>query len=121
MITKFCDGCSLSALLERAPAKTLPTEQTIQCELFCRRLLIGSFFLKKIIIMLIRITNRFCFFLFLFLILVSLFKQLFVALTYLHEKSIAHRDLKPDNLYVSHEQELTVLDFGVALVIKKYI
>lgn len=45
-----------------------------------------------------------------------LFKQLFVALERLHEKSIAHRDLKPDNIFVSHDQQLTVLDFGVALV-----
>lgn len=31
-----------------------------------------------------------------------------------HEKSITHRDLKPDNLFIAHDGRLKIFDFGLA-------
>lgn len=40
--------------------------------------------------------------------------QLLQALMYLHRRGIVHRDLKPDNILVTQDLQVKVLDFGIA-------
>ena len=42
--------------------------------------------------------------------------QIADALQYLHEKNIVHCDLKPGNIFLSHENDVKVADFGLARV-----
>jgi serine/threonine protein kinase len=41
-------------------------------------------------------------------------RRLCEALTYMHERGVVHRDLKPDNIIVTAEGELRILDLGIA-------
>ncbi|MCB1118778.1 MAG: protein kinase [Chlamydiia bacterium] len=41
------------------------------------------------------------------------------ALGHLHTHGVIHRDLKPDNILVTHDGEIKVIDFGIAQILKR--
>lgn len=47
-----------------------------------------------------------------------LFKQLLQGVAYLHSQGIAHRDIKLDNLLLTHDSHLKIIDFGFAQVFR---
>lgn len=45
----------------------------------------------------------------------SIMAQMCDVLSYIHLRSIVHRDIKPDNIYISFTGEVKLSDFGIAL------
>jgi len=45
---------------------------------------------------------------------IVLLGQMLQALHYLHRRGVLHRDLKPDNIFVNKDEEIKVMDFGLA-------
>lgn len=43
-----------------------------------------------------------------------LYEQLINGIAYAHEQGVVHRDLKPANLFIGENQDLKILDFGMA-------
>lgn len=48
--------------------------------------------------------------------IVTYVKQIADALQYAHDKKLIHRDVKPENMLVSHNNEVLLSDFGIAVV-----
>jgi len=47
----------------------------------------------------------------------SIFDQVLRGVTYAHEMGIVHRDLKPDNIFITRNNEVKIMDFGVAKIL----
>ena len=50
---------------------------------------------------------------------INILKQIVSALHYAHEKNMIHRDIKPANIMVNAEDEVKILDFGIARVMSE--
>lgn len=46
------------------------------------------------------------------------FQQLISALDYIHKSGVTHRDLKPENILLDQDNNIKVLDFGFANLLK---
>jgi len=49
----------------------------------------------------------------------KIFKQIVSAVEYCHSKGIAHRDLKLENLMITKEEEIKIIDFGLSVQVKE--
>jgi serine/threonine protein kinase len=49
----------------------------------------------------------------------GLFKQVVIGLANIHCRSVAHRDIKLDNILLTKEGKIKICDFGVSRISKK--
>ncbi|HEX6708580.1 MAG TPA: protein kinase [Albitalea sp.] len=49
---------------------------------------------------------------------IGLFRQVLDAVRYAHANLVIHRDLKPDNIFVTTQGEVRLLDFGIAKLVE---
>jgi len=47
------------------------------------------------------------------------FRDMILGIEYLHAQGVAHRDIKPDNLLLTEDDELKIVDFGVSEIFEK--
>ena len=45
----------------------------------------------------------------------KIFKQIFDAMNYIHKKNIAHRDIKLENILMTKNYEIKIIDFGFGM------
>jgi len=48
---------------------------------------------------------------------IPVIKQILEAFEYAHKKGVVHRDIKPSNILISDNDEVKILDFGIARII----
>ncbi|MDX9870700.1 MAG: serine/threonine-protein kinase, partial [Candidatus Cloacimonadales bacterium] len=49
-----------------------------------------------------------------------IFKQICDGLAYAHKKGIIHRDIKPSNIMIDEEDNIKIMDFGIARIIGEH-
>jgi len=49
-----------------------------------------------------------------------LFHQIMLALSYLHDRKVIHRDLKLGNIFINEDMNLKIGDFGLATVCERH-
>ena len=46
----------------------------------------------------------------------KLFRQILEGLAFIHKNNVIHRDLKPENIFINKDDEISIGDFGLALL-----
>ena len=49
----------------------------------------------------------------------NIFQQIYEAVCYLHSKGIAHRDIKTENILLTHDLKAKLIDFGLSNTYKE--